>query len=179
VNTDAFRVEKRRARWLVINDETGERYPYGSKEAAEDAIQAFREEKEPASDEVKARRELAKAYRDVERDPLLRLMKHIFPRPGEAMRNTLASQDEAMKVIGRCMTIASSDATAHAELNKPPGQRRVSKAKIALDQKGADTREQIAERWNAHSDVPERKRTCLIARELKINPRHVRRLRPR
>lgn len=85
----------------------------------------------------------------------------------------------------KCMSIAASDArsevkpTVHSELNKTAGQRQVTKAAQVNEQRGDAMRAQIAERWNALVDVPERKRAAFIAHELSIDVRHVRRLRPR
>jgi hypothetical protein len=83
------------------------------------------------------------AYRQAERDPWLKALKNFLPRKGEIERNTQASNATSLKLVGACMSIASSDPAAHAELLKTPGQRRTSKAATTRGQSGASTTAQV------------------------------------
>jgi hypothetical protein len=83
------------------------------------------------------------AYRQAERDPWLKALKNFLPRKGEIERTTQASQEGMLKIVGACMSIASSDPAVHAELAKTSGQRRTSKATAARDRRGGSTTEQV------------------------------------
>jgi hypothetical protein len=83
------------------------------------------------------------AYRQADRDPLLKTLKNFLPRVGEIERYTRASYERSLKFVGGQMSIASSDPTVHAELNKTPGQRRTSKATTTRARRGGSTTEQV------------------------------------
>ena len=138
-----------------------------------EAAERARAANDPA---VQMRRLDQAAYRSVDADPMLQMLKQFLPRKGEIERNTQRSHEGSLAFIGAHMSITSSDPQVHAELNKSPQQRKTTKATRQRRQQGAVTREQIAEKWNALSDVPKHKRAGLVAAEMNIDPRHVRRL---
>ena len=95
-----------------------------------------------------------------------------FPRQfaTSIARSTQARYARSLKFIGARMSIASSDPELHAELNKSPGQRRVSKAAKAKQAQGDPRRKQVAKHWAtlARAGVPEHKRATRIEQETGI-----------
>jgi hypothetical protein len=189
---DEYWIEEYKKRFFVIHVGTRERFgPYLSQTAAEGVIEALRHEAKPIEPETQAKRKERAAYRQVERDPVLRVLKQVLPRgerterekeedkvssTGEIERNMTRSEKHTHSWMDSRISIASSDPRLHAELNKSRGQRKTSKATKALGRQGDSTREQIAERLKGLTDAPARKRAGQIAREMSLDPAHVRRI---
>jgi hypothetical protein len=187
---DEYRIEERNKRFFVIHVGTAQRYgPYRSQIAAEGIVEALRLEATPLDPETAAKRLERAAYRYVDRDPILRVLKHILPRgdrteqekekgkvssTGEIARNTKRNETHMHSWMDSRVAIGSSDPPLHAELNKSPGQRKTARAAAARGMQGTSTREQVAERLKTLTDTPARKRAGQIAREMSLDPAYVR-----
>jgi hypothetical protein len=192
---------KARGKLFVVEDSEGmERSALLSREVAtarRDALETAERERLAHDPGVIERRQQKAAYREVERDPVLKMLKNFLPRKGQIERATQDSWESLKKPIrevdqlhipmteggemagpplvrkvriGTHMTIASSDSDVHAELNKTAGQHRVSLAVSARRQQGDPTRDEVTRRWDALAleGVPERKRASQIEKDTGI-----------
>jgi hypothetical protein len=183
IGSEVYCVEQRRTGYTIKNVSTGKWYgPYPSHRGAYDIVEALRAEARRialTAPGAKEKRRKRGVYRLVESDPMLRVLRRVLPRTGEIARNTKKSQQHMLDWLDGRIASAASDPRVHAELQKSPGQRRTTRATTAISTKGAGTREQVIELWNALAlaGIPSRARASRIAELLGIEARHVRRLR--
>jgi hypothetical protein len=200
---DEYRIEECKKRFFVIHVSTGGRFgPYPSPKAARNIIESLFREPKPVDLKTQTERKTRAAYRLLERDPVLQLVRKLAK---QGRHNTQASYDAMMrgkmrpgdaatlKAINeqrfkegkaphavfsfeKCMSVASSDPHVHAELNKTAGQRRISKAARAHTGQGDATRTQVSVRLKALGDTPAHKRASQIAQEMNLDPAYVRRV---
>jgi hypothetical protein len=191
---------KARGKLFVVEDSEGAEHSGPiSREAAtarRDALVKAERERLARDPGLLKRRQEKAAYRDAERDPVLKMLKNFLPRKGQIERASQESWEGLSKLrevdqvhiamtedgdmaaapvvrkvlVGAPMAAASSDPKLHRELNKSPGERRVTPAATARRVEGDPTREEVKKRWEALAlqGMPERKRASQIEEDTGI-----------
>jgi hypothetical protein len=172
---------KRCGKTYVVEDDAGIRHSgllsFDSAQARRDALEMAERVRLHDDPGAQERRQKKAAYREADRDSVLRMLKNFLPRKGQIERDTQAAYKLYLQeVVAAKMTIVSSDPKTHTELNKSPGQRRVSPAANARRQEGDPTREEVKRRWKALelAGMPEGKRASQIEQDTDI--KNVRRI---
>jgi hypothetical protein len=137
---------------------------------------------------VRRQRRTKAAYRQFARSPFLQVVKQIhlqarrlLPSPGELRRaNKLGQQgvaiwDEYRELRRQGTGIHPSEWLDVYDRRKRALQTKAATRANPNRQKGKSTREQVAKQWAALA-LPEHNRASLIARKLRIDVRHVRRI---
>lgn len=138
------------------------------------ALEAAERERRAADPDAQSRRRQKAAYREADKPGTeLHALRKLIPRKGDIKKRTEAQYRGLDLFQGIDFALVEKGKQIYAR------HQAVAKASSANADKGSDTESRVVERWNALCDVPERKRAAVIARELQIDVRHVRRLRPR
>lgn len=123
-----------------------------------------------ANPEIQEQRRIKAAYRLAERDPVLKAIKIVFPKKGQAERNTQHAYERMLEWIGAHASVASSDPARHKMLNYTPQRRQTAAAAQAKRQQREIT-------YQRALDLKKQgKSTSAIAQELGVSDRYIRKL---